>query len=382
MSINYKLNVKINRNEFSGAFGDIGTDLPLIIGVLLSSDFNTANVLIVFGLMQIFTGLVYGIPMGVQPLKVVALIVITQKISGSLVLTGGMLIGIIMLLLSITNMIGIIGKIIPKTVIRGLQLGLGFQLSMIALKEYIPSLQLPGYIIAGISFLIVLVLLGNKKFPPAIPIIGLGILYTLLFDFDADMLKLSKPEFILPEIKFENIWTAFALLALPQLSLSLGNSIYATQQVASDLFPEKRITAKNLSFTYSIMNFCSSLLGGIPVCHGSGGLTGQYMFGGRTGGATIIYGLFYILFGLIFSGNFISFVRIFPLPVLGIILLFEGISLMLLIKDIITNKKNFFIAILVALLANGLMYGYFIAMLIGVIIYYLMNTVFLKHFGK
>ncbi|HRU68526.1 MAG TPA: hypothetical protein P5265_08555, partial [Bacteroidia bacterium] len=75
-------------------------------------------------------------------------------------------------------------------------------------------------------------------------------------------------------------------------------------------------------------------------------------------------------------------IEIFPQPVLCVILVFEGISLMLLVKDIITDKKNFFIAVMVAVMANGLPYGYFVAMLTGILVYYLLNTVFLKHFGK
>lgn len=382
MKNNITAHIRFNRNEFSGAFGDIGTDLPLIIGMLLASDFNTANVLILFGIMQILTGLIYGMPMAVQPLKAVAMIVITQKISGSLVLTGGLIIGVIMLILSATRLLNLLGRIIPKTVIRGVQLGLGFQLAMTALKQYVPALETPGYILAAVSFIIALILLGNRKFPPALFIIALGVVYSLVFSFHQGMFQLKAPVFIIPEMKFENLWTAFALLALPQIPLSLGNSIYATQQVASDLFPEKKLDIQKIGFTYSIMNIISSLLGGIPVCHGSGGLAGQYTFGGRTGGAPIIYGFFYLIFGLFFSGNFFSFIEIFPQPVLGVILVFEGISLMLLVKDIITDKKNFFIAVMVAVMANGLPYGYFVAMLSGMLVYYLLNTVFLKHFGK
>ena len=75
--------IRINRNEFSGAFGDIGTDLPLIIGMLFATNLEMSNTLIVFGVLQILTAVIYGIPMPVQPLKAVALIVITQKLSAA-----------------------------------------------------------------------------------------------------------------------------------------------------------------------------------------------------------------------------------------------------------------------------------------------------------
>lgn len=90
--------IKINRNEIAGAFGDIGTDLPLIVGMLMATQLETANVLVVYGLLQIMTVFLYGIPMPVQPLKAVAMIVITQKVSASVIWGGGLAIAIIVAL--------------------------------------------------------------------------------------------------------------------------------------------------------------------------------------------------------------------------------------------------------------------------------------------
>ena len=372
--------IKFNRNELSGAFGDIGTDLPLIIGMLLATDFEITNVLILFGAMQIVTGLIYGIPMAVQPLKAVALIVITQKISGNIVLAGGLVIGIIMLVLSLTNLLGYLEKIIPKTVIRGVQFGLGIQLALIALKDYIPSDGAAGYVLASIAFVIGLVLIGNRKYPPALFIISFGLVFAFIFKFNFSNFHFSLPGFKLPQIDINNLWTGFALLALPQIPLSLGNSIFATKQIVNDLYPEKKLTVKKIGITYGIMNITGSLLGGIPVCHGSGGLIGHYTFGGRTGGSAFIYGLLYILLGLVLNTNFVHVVQQFPKPILGVILLFEGISLIFLVKDTIQDTKQFMVAIVVALIANGVPNGYFIAILVGTILYYSINKYALKYY--
>jgi len=74
--------------------------------------------------------------------------------------------------------------------------------------------------------------------------------------------------------------------------------------------------------------------------------------------------------------------QIFPQPILGVILLFEGITLIMLFKDILTNKKNFFIALVVGLIANGIPWGYIIGMIIGTALYYLPPDWILKDFGK
>ena len=375
--------IKFNRNELSGAFGDIGTDLPLIIGMLLATNLQISNTLIVYGILQIITSLVYGIPMPVQPLKAVALIVITKNVSAEVIWGGGLAIGLIMLILTVTGLIVWLNRVIPKTVIRGIQLGLGLQLCLLAVKDYIPADKTNGYIFALIAFLIGLILIGNRKYPPAIFILALGIVYMILFHFEVlSNLTFTVPRISTPNLSYENILAGLILLAIPQIPLSLGNSIFATNQIAADLFPEKNISVKKIGLTYSLMNLISPFLGGIPVCHGSGGIAGHYTFGGRTGGSTFIYGSFYLVLGLFFSGNSAETLMIFPKPILGVILLFEGFALVLLVKDIIIDRNMFLIAVIVAVCAIGLPNGYLIGMITGTVIYYFTNKIFLKNFGK
>ena len=381
--IAFKNRIIINRNEFSGAFGDIGTDLPLIVGMLLATNLEMSNTLIVFGILQILTSVIYGIPMPVQPLKAVALIVITQKLSAAVIWGGGIAIGVIMLVLTLTGLLSWLNKIIPKTVIRGIQLGLGIQLCLLSMRDYIPADKTIGYIFASIAFIIGIVLIGNRKYPPAVFIILLGFVYVAFFkNLPVSEISIAFPHAYLPQITYQNVIAGMIILAIPQIPLSLGNSIFATNQIVTDLFPEKKINVTKIGLTYSLMNIIGPLFGGIPVCHGSGGIAGHYTFGGRTGGSTLIYGSFYLILGLIFSNNSPELLQIFPKPLLGVILLFEGIALILLVKDIITDRKMFFIAVLVAVCANGLPNGYFFGLVIGTIIYYLADKLVLKNYGR
>lgn len=121
------------------------------------------------------------------------------------------------------------------------------------------------------------------------------------------------------------------------------------------------------------MNLINPFFGGIPTCHGSGGMAGHYAFGARTGGSVIIEGALYVFIGLFFGRAFDAFVHVFPLPVLGIILLFEGLALILLIKDMSSSKGDLAIIALVGLMAVGLPYGYLIGLIVGVIVAYLMR---------
>ena len=369
--------IRFDRNELAGAFGDIGTDLPLIVGMILAAGLHSASVLIMFGLMQYLTAITYRMPMPVQPLKAVAVIVITQKIAPGILYGGGLAIGIAMLLLTVTGGITWLARIVPKAVIRGLQLGLGIQLALLALKDYVQADGLRGYALAIVAFAIIIALFGNRRFPPALPVILLGVIYAFVFKLSPSDL-LGAAGFNLPHIQaitIDNVITGFLVLALPQIPLSLGNSVLATRQIASDLFPEKKITVRKLSFTYAAMNLVNPFFGGLPTCHGSGGIVGHYTFGARTGGSIIIYGSIFIVLGLFFANGFQQVVQVFPLPMLGVLLLFEGATLMTLIRDESGDSRNLLIVVIVGLIANGVPYGYAVGLIVGTLLFYLQGTV-------
>ncbi|MEX2592323.1 MAG: putative sulfate/molybdate transporter [Anditalea sp.] len=366
--------ISFNRQEFSGAFGDIGTDFPLIVAMILAADLHAPSILIMFGMMQLLTGLAYKMPMPAQPLKAMATLVIAQQLSGNLLFGAGLAIGVAMLLLSLTGSLDWLARVIPKVVIRGLQLGLGITLALLAFKQYIPSDHINGYVLALLAFILVLWLMGSKKYPAAVVVILLGLVYAFFFKLDyrdlSQSVGFNLPQWHLPTS--ENVLKGFLLLALPQIPLSLGNSVLATKQVAQDLFPEKGpLTIKKIGITYSLMNLVNPFFSGVPTCHGAGGMVGHYTFGGRTGGSVLLYGLLYIFLGLFFGENFQVIIQVFPLPVLGVILLFESLALMLLMRDVIQHKKGLVITLMVGVMAAGLPYGFLIAMVVGSVLYYL-----------
>ncbi len=367
--------IRFDRNELSGAFGDIGTDFPLIVGMILIARLDAASVLILFGAMQVLTGLAYGLPMPAQPLKTMAVLVISQQVGANILYGGGLAIGIVMLVLTVTRLIDQVGRLVPKSVVRGIQFGLGMQLSILALTQYVPADGRRGYLLAAVAFVIAFLLLGNRRFPPALFVILLGILYAFAFTLDAGALAHSAG-FRLPLIHkptLSDILTGFVVLALPQLPLSLGNSILATRQIAHDMFPERRITVRKISFTYSLMNLVNPFLGGVPTCHGSGGMAGHYAFGGRTGGSVVLYGSIYLALGLFFSAGFQTAIELFPKPVLGVILALEGIVLIRLIRDMAASISDFTIVLLVGLLCVGLPYGYVLGLVVGTAVAYLLK---------
>ncbi len=351
----------------------MGTDVPLLIGVALASGLDGTSVLVMFGVMQILTGFAYRLPMPVQPLKAMAAIVIAQQTPAATLYGAGLAIGIVMLVLALTGMLDWLARVIPKCVVRGVQFGLGLQLASVALGRFVQSDGLSGYLLATVAFVIVLLLLGNRRFPAAIPVVLLGVVYALAFRLDLGALPervaFHLPQFHVPQ--YADILTGFLVLALPQIPLSLGNSVLATKQVTHDLFPGRALSVRRIGVTYALMNLVNPWFGGIPVCHGSGGMVGHYAFGGRTGGSVIIYGVIFLTCGLFFGEGFDLLTTAFPLPMLGVLLLFEAVALIWLLRDVAPLRREFPIAVVVGLLAVSVPYGYVVGLVVGTALFHL-----------
>lgn len=359
--------VKFNRRELSGAFGDIGTDLPLLAGLVAVCGMDAAGVLVVFGAMQVSSGLFYGMPMPVQPLKVIAALAIAGGISASVIHGAGLAIGVIMLAFTSTGLLERLRLLVPKPAIRGIQVGLGVKLGWLALSRFLPSLGWNGWILAAICGIFVVALLGSRKCPPALPVVALGCIYAVFLQTDTfawgGRLSLSLPTLGYPSLG--EIATGFLLLTLPQIPLSLGNSLLATHQMTEDLFPERGIRIRTIGYTYSVFNLVAPFVGGVPVCHGSGGIAGHHVFGGRTGGAVVVYGAIFLIVGLTGLGEFLD---AFPLPVLGVLLLTKGIALTGFARDMLANRQDLAVALLVAAVAVIVPYGFAIGLIAGTVL--------------
>jgi hypothetical protein len=367
--------IRFDRNELSGAFGDIGTDLPLLVGLIAVCGLDPASTLIMFGLMQVLTGFWYGLPMPVQPLKAMAALMISQKLSGAILYGAGLAIGLLMLALTLTGLLEWMARAIPKAVIRGIQFGLGLSLAMVAAKNYILSDSLPGFFLAGASLAILVLFLDNRRLPPALLVIALGVVYAIVFKLDLLKiwqgmgLSLPRPN----PVSINDVRTGFLILTLPQIALSVSNSVVATNQTIADLFPERKVSITRIGLTYSLMNLINPWFSGVPTCHGVGGLAGHYAFGGRTGGSAVIYGSIYLVLGLFFAGTFAEVVEVFPMPMLGVILIFESLALMMFVRDIASDRDDILIALLVALSCLTLPDGYVIGLAAGTVIHHLVK---------
>ncbi len=274
------------------------------------------------GLTNIILGLVYKLPMPVEPKKVVAATAIAQKWNANQVYACGFGLGITWIVLVITGVIDKIVKYTPRPVTTGIQLALGILLAIEGFKLARPELA-----IAAISLLIILALKDNAKMPAAIALMLLGL---IIIAYQGNLFKnlgisISLPPITIPRSR--DVLDSMLLAGIPQIPLSITNAAIATAALIKSYFPERHVTEKRLVLNMGFMNLIPSFLGGMPMCHGAGGLAGQYYFGARTGGANIIEGSMEIFMGLLLGKSIHNILKAFPVGIIGAMLFLVGLQL-------------------------------------------------------
>lgn len=130
--------------------------------------------------------------------------------------------------------------------------------------------------------------------------------------------------------------------AIPQLPLSILNSVIAVCKLTKDLFPERaEPSAASVAVTVGAMNLVGCWFGAMPCCHGAGGLAGQHRFGGRGGGCVAALGAAKLALGLVLGASMLRILVQFPVGLLGVLLLFAGVELAIAARDMATRAEAF-----------------------------------------
>jgi len=319
---------EFNLRELAGSMGDIGTLFPLAVGYFAFTGLNPAGLLVMMGLANIITGIVYRLPMPIEPMKILAVTAITQRWSPSLVYATGFGTGIFWLILSFAGLVTKIAAITPMNIVRGIQVTLGITLAIAGFKMVSIS-----WILGIVSIFIVVLLRNNRYAPAAIVLLVLGI---AVMGFQGELTRVVNLGFTLPPItifKPIEIWQGFVLAGFAQIALTATNAIIATSALITQYFPNRTVSEKKLALNHGLINIVSPFFGGMPMCHGAGGLAGQYFFGARTGGTNIIEGIIEISMGLFLAGSISTFFTLFPEPIIGAMLLLVGIQLTGFVRD-------------------------------------------------
>jgi SulP family sulfate permease len=297
--------------------------------------------------------------------------------------------GIILLFIAVTGIVDALAKLFTKPIVRGIQLGLGFILiskgiAFIGKDELLINGTKSSAVVWNVSLntlvgmvgvLLVVFLLANKRLPAAIAVILFGLAVSALSGaVGAVSLSIGFEPISLFLPGQAMLLNALILLVIPQIPLTVGNAIIATSDTARSLFGEekaKRSTFKSFSTSMGLANLGAGALMGMPMCHGAGGLAAHYRFGARTGGSNLMIGTIFVIVAVVFGKIAISLFGLIPNSILGVLLLFAGLELAMLIKDV-TEKKDLFIAFLIAGIALATT-NMGIAFITGMVVLYIID---------
>ncbi|RDX92973.1 Molybdate transporter 1, partial [Mucuna pruriens] len=395
--------------ELNGAMGDLGTYIPIVLSLTLARDLNLGTTLIFSGMYNIITGAIYGVPMPVQPMKSIAAVALSDPaFAVPEIMASGILTGATLLLLGVTGLMQLVYKLIPLSVVRGIQLAQGLSFALTAVK-YVRKVQdLPrsksldqrhwlgfdGLVLAIICVCFIVLVNGAGEdqvqdeeptpqtqartrvrkmrrvifsLPSAFLVFVLGVVLAFVrrpsvvheFKFGPSSIEVVK----MPSHAWKQ---GFIKGTIPQLPLSILNSVIAVCKLSSDLFPGKDFSVTSLSVTVGLMNLVGGWFGAMPCCHGAGGLAGQYKFGGRSGGCVALLGAAKLVLGFVLGTSLAHFFNQFPVGILGVLLLFAGIELAMASRDM-NSKEDSFVMLLctaVSLVGSSAALGFLCGMLV------------------
>ncbi len=355
-----------NRTEWAGAFGDIGTLIPFVVAYITIVGVDPLGLLLMFGISKIVAGFYYRTPVPIQPMKAIGAAAIAGGMNPSMLFASGLTTGVFWFILGITGAIRHITGLASKPVVRGIMLGLGLSFIIEGIKR-----MRTAPLLAGLALVITYLLLTNPKIPAMFVLLILGPVSAIIMN-PGLLPEISKihigfklPAFQLDWLSWDTIVKGTLIFTIPQIPLTLGNAVIAITAENNEIFPDRRITERKVSLSQGIMNLASPFFGGVPMCHGAGGMAGHVLFGARTGGALIVLGTIVIIIALFFSESVSVIFKIFPDAILGVILFFAGVELAVVARDIGVKKADFHIMLIVAALA---MWNMGIAFLVGVIL--------------
>ena len=359
-----------NKMEFAGAFGDLGTLIPFVVGYITLNKMDPLGILVAFGLFKIFVGLYFKTPVPIQPMKAIGGMAISHagSITHGMIWGSGIFTGIFWLLMGLTGAITWIEKITTKPVVRGIMLGLGLSFVVEGLSM---MREEPLFAIGGV--VITLLLLSSKRFPAMLVLLGYGVVSAffqkpdLFGELSHISVRFRFPELTFARMSWQDLLAGFVILGLPQAPLTLGNAIIGTVAENNQHFPDRKVTAKTISIDHGVINLITRLHRGSSLCHGAGGMAGHMRFGARTGGALVILGVIVLLTGLFLSDSVSLIFQVFPRSILGVILFFAGVELALVVKDVKLKKQNLFVLLVTA---GTAMWNMGVAYLAGLLLYY------------
>lgn len=354
--------------ELAGAVADIGVLVPIAVALIVRNGLSATAVLLVPGVLYLGAAAVYRLPVPVQPLKALGAIAIARGLDSDTVAAAALLMGLVFTAVGVTGAADRLGRALTRPLVRGIQLAVGLLLVKIAVTLVVdPPAEFATYAPHGVTLValtaaIAAAALWLRDRPVALFLVLGGVVVAAVRSFGAATFGPAAVE--LPQLSWATLGSAFVVLVIPQLPLTLANSCVATADTARAYFGDaaQRVTPSRLATTLGVANVAAGVIGGMPVCHGAGGMTAHRSFGARTAAAPAAMGAALCVLALGFGSGLAAVLPAFPVAVLAALLGVSGLLHVRLLRDL-SSRADLAIAVLVGIvglatnLAVGLLAG-------------------------
>lgn len=329
--------------DITGGLADLGVMVPLAAALILINGLDAGAIFLGAGALVLGAGAAFRIPFPVQPLKALTAVAVAQSLAPGVIHAAGLEIAAFLLVLSIGDVAGTIARVFTKPVVRALQLGVGILLVITAIRLaadpppiFLGAPALPWrLILAMLAFVAVWFSARRKNYGLALLMLVVGIAAT----WTSGTADVGAPSFHFPIGSLPSLGdfgTAFFLLVIPQLPLTFGNAVVAVNDVAKTYFGDQAaaVSPARVCVSCGVGNLFSAAIGGMPMCHGAGGLTAHVRLGARSAHMNLVLGGAFVVLGLFFAAEIPAVLGLLPVWVLAAFLGYAGVRHAWLVSDL------------------------------------------------
>ena len=374
--------LRFDRTELAGAVADLGVLVPIAVALVVKNGLSPTAVLLPAGILYVIAGLLYRLPVPVQPLKAFGAIAIAQGFGSSEIAAGALLMGGIFIALGVSGLLDRVAGIFPKPIIRGVQLSVGLLFCQLAWNlATVPPAAFtdhtrPAWWLLGGSVVVAVAALLLRRRNISLVLIVLALI-GMVMSYHGP-LTFGPSAIHIPLLSTQAFTAAAIALVLPQLPLTFANSCLATADAARTYFGSAadRVRPGRLALTLGLANLVAGGIGGMPVCHGAGGMTAHRSFGARTGGAPIMLGSVLLVLGVGVGASLTAMLSGFPLPILAGLLAVAGLLHIALLKDL---SEPFHWALAITVGVIGFFSNLAIALVVALLVWWGVKAVAVLH---
>ncbi len=376
---------RFDRAEMAGALGDLGVLVPIAVALIVKNGLTPTAVLLPAGLLYVVAGLIYRLPVPVQPLKAFGAIAIAHRFGADEIAAGALLMGLLFLVLGVSGLLDWVAKVFPHPIIRGIQLSVGLLFCQLAWKlvsrtptaftDHRHSLWWLG----GATVTVIAVALVLRRRQITLVFVAIAVL-AMAVTFHGS-LTFGPSQVHVPHLSGAAFAAAAVALVLPQVPLSFANSCLATADTARTYFGDaaRRVRPGRLAITIGVANLFAGSISGMPVCHGAGGMTAHRTFGARSGGAPIMLGSLLIAMAFGIGATLTAALSGFPVPILAGLLTVAGLLHIRLLKDL---RGRWHWALAIAVGVTGFLSNLAVALVGALVIWWAVRAVQSRRAGQ